>query len=1155
MALNCNSPCVLSSLRSRVAILLLALAVVWGFQVNAALFAQTATATLTGLVQDQSGAVVPSVKLTLKNTATETSKSTNSGSDGYYTFSYLLPGTYELTVEHPGFETLVRKDIHLEVQETVRLDLALQLGATTQQVTVTSAAPILQQETSSISQLVTQNTVSDLPLLGRNPYSLVNIVPGVFTPASYNALPVDVISQTYVVINGARAGQNEYLLDGVTNTNPGNSGPTVFPSVDSVQEYRVMTNNYAAEYGRAAGGIFNVATKYGTNALHGDAYDYVRNTAFDANDFFSNRAGLPVAAFHFNQFGGTLGGPIRKDKTFFFGSYEGVRQVQGDTFNSTVPTAMEAQGNFSAVSQTIYNPFSTTQNASGQYVRTAFTGNIIPTAMINPTAMALMQFYPAPNSGTNGFTSSNPYRVRKDDFSVRVDHTMSDKQRAFVEFFYDKTPRVFPNVYNDPASPTYGPQTFQRRGAVLSDTYAINPTTVFNFEYGWNRLTNIRYAFAAGYNLSQLDFAQSFISGLTQDSIPTMNIAGFNAISTTVSNTSLTGQAFGNTTLIRFGIDSHVWQGTLTKTLGRHTMKFGGTFNLLRQNAQQNPDTNGFTFTAAFTQGPIATTASATAGNALASFLLGTAASGTVTANPALALQSIYYAFYAQDDIKVTSRLTLNLGLRYEYESPLTDRFNQLTNFNFQATPPLSDPGVTLQGALSFVGVNGVPRGQWNPSRDNIGPRAGFAYSLNQKTVIRGGAGMFYAPGFTGDNWTSTTGFAATNTFVGSLNTVTPYNLLNNPYPSGLTQAVGSSEGAATDLGQAIIFGDRNFKVPTNGAWNLQIQRELPSQIMVAVAYVGGRGWHEYQGLQFNQLPDSDLSQGSALLKLVTNPFYGQITSGALSSATISQAQLDLPYPQFQSLTTNYSTWGSSDYNALQISAERRLSHGFSLTGSYTWSRLMDNNTGDFSGQTLGATSYQDYYNLRNEWSVSALDVPRRFVVAYRWELPAGAGRKFFQTGTMAKVLGGWQAEGITSVQTGEPLGISDSTNSSDSTNAAGQRPNWNGTNPTLSNPTIAEWFNTSVFTQPATFTFGDAPRTFGTLHASPLRNFDFSMIKNTHLTERFSLQYRCEFFNLFNTVQFNPPGTSYGATTTFGIVSGQQNNARIIQMALKLYF
>lgn len=1130
------------------------------------LFAQTSTATLTGLVRDQSGAVVPGAKLTLINTGTALSKITNSGNDGYYTLSYLLPGIYQLTVAKPGFKTLVRKDIRLEVQETVRLDLELQLGATTQQVTVSGAPPLLQQETSSLSHLVGQNQVADLPLLGRNPYALVQTVPGVFMPASYNNLPVDVISQTYVSINGARAGQNEYLLDGVTNTNPGNSGPTVTPSVDAVQEYRVVTNNYSAEYGRAAGGIFNVATKYGTNVLHGDAYDYVRNTLLDSNDFFSNRAGLPVDAFHFNQFGGTLGGAIRKNKTFFFGSYEGTRQVQGDTFVGTVPTAMQEQGNFSQTYNssgaliTIYNPFSTTTTTP--YMRTAFQGNIIPSGaggLINPTSQALLQFFPAPNTpttsvtGANNYTSANPSRIRKDDFSVRVDHELSDKQRAFVEFFYDRTPWARPSVYGNTGSPSYGPQVFERRGAVLSDTYALSPTTFLSFEYGFNRQTNLRLPFSNGYNLSQLGFASTFTSQLTPESIPAMTISGLGGTAS-VANSAETNIALGNTSNIIFGIDSHAWQASVTRITGSHSLKFGGVFNLIRQNAQQNPDTNGWTFTSAFTQGPVATTSSSTAGNAFASFLLGTAASGTFGANPAIALQSIYYGVYAQDDFKVTHKLTLNLGLRYEYEAPWTERYNRLTNFNFQAVPPLTATGLNLQGALSFVGVNGNPRGQWDPSRDNFAPRVGFAYSPDQKTVVRGGAGLFYSPGFTGDNWTSTTGFAATSTFVGSLNTVAPYNLLNNPFPTGLVQPVGSSEGAATDLGQSAIFTDRNFKIPTSGAWNFQIQRELPGNTMVAIAYVGERGWHEYTGLQFNQLPDNYLAQGSALLNLVPNPFYGQIASGALSAAKISQEQLDLPHPQFQSLTTNYSTWAASDYNALQISAEKRLSHGVSINGSYVWSRLMDNNTGDFSGQTLGAAGYQDYYNLRNEWAVSALDVPRRLVVTYLWELPAGPGHAFFKSGPAAKILGGWQVEGITAVQTGETLGIGDATNSSDSTNAAGQRPNWNGTDPAISNPSVGRWFNTSVFSQPATFTFGNSPRTFGTLHASPARNFDFSAIKDTRLTERFALQFRCEFFNLFNTPQFGPPNTSYGAGP-FGTVSSQQNNARIIQLALKLQF
>jgi hypothetical protein len=399
------------------------------------LYGQAPTANLTGLIKDPTGAVVPGARLRLTDKSLGTERSTVSNGDGYYSFQLLPPGNYRLRIEKQGFNTLEQPAIQLNVQETVRMDLTLPLGTTTQQMTVSGVGAALQTETSSISDLVNNKQVADLPILGRNPYALAQLVPGAFVPASYNNIPVDVISQTYVSINGARANQNEYLLDGIANNNSGNAGPGVFPDVDAVQEYRVTTNNYSAEYGQAAGGVFNVATKSGSNGFHGDAYDYLRNDLLDANDFFSNRAGIAKAPFRFNQFGGTLGGPIRKNKTFFFGAYEGVREVQGVTFVDTVPTAAQRQGDFSQTLAAggkqiiIYDPFTTTSNpaAPTQFTRMPFPGNVIPITRFDPVAKSLLQFLPLPNTApgnaitnTDNFTSATPQNIDKDDFSTTV---------------------------------------------------------------------------------------------------------------------------------------------------------------------------------------------------------------------------------------------------------------------------------------------------------------------------------------------------------------------------------------------------------------------------------------------------------------------------------------------------------------------------------------------------------------------------------------------------------------------------------------------------------------------------------------------------------------------------------------------------------------
>jgi hypothetical protein len=1131
------------------------------------LCSQAPTAGLTGLIKDPTGAVVPGARLRVIDNSLGTEHSTVTNGDGYYSFQLLPPGNYRLRIAKPGFDTIEQSGIQLNVQETVRMDFTLPLGATTQQVTVSGVAVALQTETSSISDLVTNKEVADLPILGRNAYALVQIIPGVFAPASYNNTPVDVISQTNVSINGARGNQNQYLLDGIANTNSGGAGPGVFPDVDAVQEYRVTTNNYSAEYGQAAGGVFNVATKSGSNGFHGDAYDYLRNDKLDANDFFSNRAGIAKAAFRFNQFGGTLGGPIRKNKTFFFGAYEGVREVQGVTFVDTVPTALQRQGDFSKTFAAsgqqivIYDPFSTLANSAspGQYTRTALPGNVIPASRLDPVAKSLLQFLPLPNTApsnaitnTNNFTSATPQTLLKDDFSVRMDHYIGDKQRIFGEFFYDRSPYSRPNVFGNAGTPTYGPtQHFARRAVVLSDTYTFSPTLIADFSTGLSRVINDRGSPSLGANLTQYGFPAALASTVQPDTIPAILIPGYEG---SFSQTNIgPGTTIGENGLIHTGDDVFTWQGVVTKVAGRQTIKFGAGFQLVRSNYLQYADAGfQFSFSAAFTQGPNATTASATAGSALASFLLGTPAGGQANFTPALALQNLYYDFFVEDDLKLTPKLTLNLGLRYEYESPWTDRYNELTNFNYQAVSPLNAPGLNLRGALEFAGVNGDPRGQWNPDRTNFAPRLGLAYSITPKTVVRMGAGLFFDPTL-GAQPTDTSGFSAVTSFTSSINGVTPYNVLSNPFPQGLIYPTGSSQGPATLLGQSVVFADRNAQTPYAAAWNFDIQHELPGGIKLDTAYVGNRGVHNFSNLTLDQLPDADLKLGNALLTSVPNPFYGQIATGTLSASTTTLAQLLRPFPQYTGVTAQNSTWGSSTYNALQVKIEKRFNSGFNVNASYTWSKLMDNVTGTFSGQTLSGTGFQDNNNLALERSISSLDIPQRFVAGYVWELPMGPGKKVFTGPVASRIAGGWQVQGITSYSSGEVLGVTTSTNSTNS-QGGGQRPNWNGVNPALGNPTANDWFNTSVFSQPATFTFGNVARTLATMRASPTENWDFSVLKNTVLKESWTLQFRAEFFNLFNTVQFGPPATAFGVST-FGVVSAQQNQPRIIQMALKLIF
>lgn len=1130
-------------------------------------FAQTAE--ITGRVSDPSGGVIPQASVKVTNVDNGTSRTSASNDQGYFTVSALIPGSYEVRVEKDGFKPIARTGIRLNVDDKTRIDFALQVGNVHETVEVSANAVQLESESSTLGHLVQNRQISELPLLGRDPYALAMLVPGARTSAGLNNLPVDIITTSSASLNGARGNQNEFLLDGAPNTSPASNQPVIYPSADSVQEFKVETNSFSAEYGRAAGGVFNAVTKPGTNDLHLSLYDFLRNDKLNANDFFANRAGRTRPPFRFNQYGVAGGGPIiiphvynGKNRTFFFASWEAVRFAQGNTFTGSVPDPRQLTGDFSQLRNAagapvvVYDPLSIAPNPAGGFLRTPFSGNVIPTDRIDPVARNLGKYWPAPNAqgtstGVNNFVQTDANRVYKDTFSIRIDHHTSDKNQFFTRFSYDDSPWIRARAYGNDniASPSAGPQDFGRRNAVVEDTYIFSPSLLGTFRYSYARLGNFRQSWSNGFDITQLGFP----AGLGQQfgppaSFPVILVTGY-GVSSLVPNT-LIGGALGAGDLIRLGTDSHAWQGTLSKTLSKHTLKTGFEYRLIRGNMLQHGDQGTqFSFSPAWTQGPNPTTSSATAGNALASFLLGLG-SGSVTPAPALALQSTYYGMFLQDDFKVTPKLTLNLGLRYEYESPRTDRYNQFANFDYSAKPPLNVPGMNLQGALMYPGVNGVSRFQSNPDRNNFAPRIGFAWQVMSKTVLRGGGGIFYAP-FTGLGSSSgafgESGFEVSTSMVTSLDGVTPLNYLRNPYPQGMNKPSGSSLGTATLLGQGISFFDRTNRVPYVEQWNLNVQRILPGSIVMEVGYAGSHGLKQPTNLQLNQLPDSALALKDQLRSQTANPFYGQIPIGALAQRTVSQAQLLRPYPQFDGVTSVNANWDSSTYHALIVKVEKRYTSGLTLMGSYTYSKMMDYSYGTFSGESLGGGGFQNWNNRRADWSTSLLDQTHRFIVNAVYELPFGKGLQ----GLAQKLTSGWQVSGIYAAFSGGPLGVSSAVNNTFSL-GGGQRPNWSGVSAAVSNPTPNHWIDSSVFSNPPAYTFGNAGRTFSGLRSDGTSNLDFSLNKNTRFRERYTLQFRAECFNLANHVQFAPPNATFG-NAQFGVVSGQANQPRVVQFALKL--
>lgn len=1110
------------------------------------------TAQVTGRVVDPAGAVAPGANIVITNTNTGIRRAVASNEDGYYTIPLLQPGEYSISVEKTGFKPVTRSGLQLQVNEDARVDFTLEIGGMAERIEVSASAPVLQTETHALGQVVQGQQVTELPLLGRNPYALAGLAPGVRTSTGVNDLPVDQISTASTSINGQRAQQNEYLLDGAPNTASAQNQPVIFANVDSVQEFKVETNAFSAEYGRAAGGIFNVVTKGGTNEFHFTAYEFLRNDRFNANDYFANRAGKDKAPFRFNQFGGTLGGPIIRNRAFFFVNSELVRFAQGVTYTATVPDPAALAGDFSKTGKTVYDPFTTRPNPSGAgYLRDAFPGNVIPPNRINAVAARVSKYWPAPNTnGAPNFTRTDANRIDKNTWSARVDHNLSDADRIFARVTYDDTPwvRAIPYGPGFIASPTSAAQDFTRVNTVVEGAHIFSPTLIGEVRASYARLSNFRNPLSYGFDLTQLGLPASLVQQIYPPAFPSIMITGY-TVTSSVSN-SVFGGSLGSTGVIAFGMDQYALQGAMTKSLAQHTLKAGGEYRIIRLNAMQTGDSSTqFSFTNAFTQGPDPARPAGNAGDALASFLLGVGA-GSITPAPALAVQNVYYAGFIQDEWKLTGTFTINAGLRYDFESPRTDRFNQLTSFDYNGAPPISAAGMNLRGQLSFVGVNGNSRYQQNPDRNNFAPRLGFAWRMSPRMVIRSGAGVFYGA-TTGLGGAATgygvSGFQASTSMVGSLDGVTPFNTLSDPYPNGLNTPTGSSLGGATLLGQSINSFDRGNETPYSLQWNFDVQRELPRSVLLDVGYVGTRGLHMQQDMSINTLPDQYLALGDALRAQVPNPFYGKISVGPLAQPMVARAQLLRPYPQFQDVMLVAQTLANSSYHALQVKLEKRYAKGFTVLGAYTYSKLMDLATGGFSGEPLGGGAIQDYNNLAADWSVSSIDQTHRFIANAVYELPFWRDQK----GAAGHLLGGWEIGVIASVYSGSPLGVTAATNNTFS-QGGNQRPDWTGVSAQIPNPSPARWFDTTQFTAAPAYHYGNAPRTFGGLRGDGARNIDLSLHKNTNLTERLRIQFRAEAFNLTNTVRFAPPNTSFG-NPNFGVVSSQANQPRVLQFALKL--
>jgi outer membrane receptor protein involved in Fe transport len=1173
---------------------------------------QTTTGSLVGTINDAAGATVAGATVVVTNKATNEKRTTVSSSSGEYQSLNLQPGQYRLDIEVPGFKHYVRDPIEVQVELASRINVDLSIGAITETVTITSQAPIIQSENAALGQVVQGRAVQEIPLNGRNVLALVGLVPGVVPQGSSsgNLTGQNVFAAGNYQIGGGSANQSSTLFDGApVNVSYGNATILV-PSQDAVQEFRVQTSNNTAEYGNYTGGVINIASKSGSNSIHGTVYEYVRNTIFNSTPYFAKHFANPAQylaknPLHQNQFGANIGFPIIKDKLFGFFDYQGYRLAQQRLYTNglaTVPTLRMRQGDFSELlplGTVIYDPCGGTVSA-GQACpnytgpRTPFPNNIIPQARFSRVAQSLVNFpyWATPNvsgAANNGTTQNYRTYARSggsnDQYTGRADLTLSDKQRIFGRFTQWNSANQAAEPYGNGllAGDPISPEAFKTYQTVLGDSYVVNPTTIADIRVSYTRWNYKRTPGTLGYDETKLGFPSYF-----------NQISQLNSLtpSTTLPSIALSNPTVNNvgSGLISSINQNYVIAPTITKTIKNHTLKAGADLRRLEEQYFQNNAPGGtFAFDNVFT-GRSASNATGS-GHPFASFLLGYAASGTVQIAPVTYNTVYYQGYYLQDNWVVSPKLTLNLGIRYEIPGVYRERNDRQATFNPTAPNPLL-PGVTVNGnpvlgAFDLVNTPAHPeRGLRREHFSNFSPRLGLAYRFSENTVLRAGWGKFVIPStlqFPESPVQSPTNFL-NNTVTASTNSnATPNVNLDNPLPSGLVGAPGRNASyQQTFLGSNVNAISRDEDNGVTYQWNAAIQTQLPKGVALEVAYAALHGAHLPLSRTINQVPASVLAQAAAdpacsptptatcfLTRQVANPFNRALFSqGSQQNATFGANQLYRPFPQYGSIANTGNYVGFSNYQALQMKVEKRFNSGGVLLGSYTFSKLLNNVESLTSWlESTGAPGYQNNANLDAEYSLSGYDARQRLTVAYVYMLPLGRGQKFggSVSGFLDKLVSGYGFNGVTTLQKGFPLGISVAQNNVSTYSFAGTtRPNVVQGCPKYTKGSIQsrlgdssaanKYFNTACFTAPAIFTFGNESRTDNQLRAPGIANHDLAFFKDTALTERVKLQLRVESFNLFNRVQFGGPNTSIG-NASVGQITTQVNDPRLLQLAGRLSF
>jgi hypothetical protein len=1121
------------------------------------------TAQVTGNVSDPTGAVVSNTRVLVTSTETGVTRESVTNERGNYLVTALLPGRYEVSAEAPGFRQVKRGPITLAIDQVARVDFTMEVGGVVETVNVQGSAVLLDAATSTLGTVIENKQVTELPLSGRNPIALVALTPGVRIQGGFGGKG----QWSNFSVNGGLANANTVLVEGLALDYAQMNAPAYVPPVDATQEFRIQTNNFAAEYGRSAGAVVNFSIKSGTNQLHGTVYEFFRNKSLDANNFFQNRAGNPRAALSYNQFGASIGGPIRKDRTFFFGNYEGYLRRAGSPTITTVPTALQRTGDFSQTFNAagrmvaIADPL-TTRLESGVYTRTVFPGNVVPPSRFSKIASNYVPIWPMPNATGAQFTNLNNFSTfggggnNEHQYVTKIDHNMNSRWK-----FYGTWAHIQGNSFSvDPFQYKVNltrPNENHIYNATVAANAVFSPTLVAEFHSGFARSVSdsIPYAVTQGFDMRTLGFPDPYYNAVQYKGFPGMDIAGMASVGSQSSHS-----------LILATFNSWSQRGSVTWIKGSHTLKFGGDYRVQQLNQFQSNFFGGqFSFNNQMTAiNP--QRLDTNSGIGMASFLMGYAAGGTVAKSQRLANQRQYLGTFMQDDWKVGRKLTLNLGVEYGLEFPITERYNRKMWFDPAAELPISQAvGMDLLGGYRFA--DGNTRSPYDLFTGQISPRFGFAYQVMPKTVVRGGYAIFWLPAaiteVTGDvrspAWAISTGM------LGSIDGgLTPYHTLDDPLPNGILDPPGSSQGLNTLVGQGGAANLREFRTGYMQQWNFSIQQELGSGMIIEVAYAGskGTGLPAQYGSQLNQLPDELLPMGTRLQELVPNPFYGQVETGTLAQPTVQRGQLLRPYPQFTNLTLEGYPIGHSIYHSFQTQFNKRFSR--SLIGvAYTISKGIGNTESRSDWLEGGAQNasmrFLNNNNRSLDRSLNLFDSPQRLVVSYSVDLPFGPGQPFLTNlGPAGRVVSGWQLSGIYTAQSGTPLGLEAITNLT-GTFGGGSRPNNNGSSAKLTgNPSdrLDRWFDTSVFSQPPAFQYGTTGRTLPDTRHHGINNFDVGVFKNNRFGRdgRFNVQFRAELFNALNHVRFGYANMSFG-NPSFGVISSQGNTPRNIQLALKFLY